>query len=172
MWIIDSSLLLSIIDFQPGRRYWGHSGAVAPKLLLVPPKRELCLPSKDCAPKKVTGSVPLECSSRPETPKILVTTPEFVSKNCFFRRLCDEDPFFGLHPRIRGISRWRPLFFGSPSQIWNDKVFVPPENYLCPPIPVTLLLRRTCFQPWLYCRFAVVGLITSIQKIFVKVRSR
>ena len=24
------------------------------------------------------------CSSRPETPKILVITPDFVSKNCFF----------------------------------------------------------------------------------------
>ena len=49
-----------------------------------PPKRELYPPSEDSAPKKVTGPVPLECSSRPETPKVLVITPEFVSKNCFF----------------------------------------------------------------------------------------
>ena len=67
--------------------------APPPKSLLVPPKRELCPPSKDCAPKKVTGSVPLECSLSPETPKLPVITPEFVSKNCFFRRFCDKDPF-------------------------------------------------------------------------------
>ena len=46
---------------------------------------ENCAPlSEDCALKKVTGSVPLECSSRLETPKILIITPEFVSKNRSF----------------------------------------------------------------------------------------
>ena len=46
---------------------------------------ENCAPlTEDCDPKKVTGSVPLECSSRLETPKILIITPEFVSKNRSF----------------------------------------------------------------------------------------
>ena len=44
-----------------------------------------CAPlSGDCVPKKVTGPVPMECSSRLETPKILIITPEFVSKNRSF----------------------------------------------------------------------------------------
>ena len=49
-----------------------------------PPNHCLCLPSEDCAPKKLTGSVLLECKSSPETPKILLITLKFVSKNCFF----------------------------------------------------------------------------------------
>ena len=62
-------------------------GTMPPKSLLVQPKRKLCPPpppSEDCAPKQLTGSVLLECNSRPETPKMLVITPELVSKNCFF----------------------------------------------------------------------------------------
>ena len=55
-----------------------------PKLLLVPPNENYGPPSKDCAPKKLTGLVLLECNSKPETPKVLVFTPELVSKNCFF----------------------------------------------------------------------------------------
>ena len=56
----------------------GHSGAV------IPPNHSLCVPNKNCATKKEAGSVPLEFSSRFETPKILIITPEFVSKNQFF----------------------------------------------------------------------------------------
>ena len=90
---------------------------------------ESCAPlSEDCAPKKVTGSVPLECSSRLETPKILIITPEFVSKN---RSFADSTVktflfgFFGLHSRIRG-----------------NKVFVPPKKIIYAS-PVTLLWRQT-----------------------------
>ena len=83
-----------------------------------------CAPlGEDCAPKKVTGSVPLECNSRLETPKILIITPEFVSKN---RSFADSAVkiffcFYGRHSRIRG-----------------NKVFVPPKNYLCLPSYATL----------------------------------
>ena len=55
----------------------GHSGT-------VPPKRKLCPPSEDSAPKKLTGSGLLECKSRPETPKLVLIALEFASKNCFF----------------------------------------------------------------------------------------
>ena len=88
---------------------------------------ENCAPlCEDCAPKKVTGSVPLECSSRLETPKILIFTPEFVSKNCSFagsavKNFC----FYGRHSRIQGI-----------------KVFVPPKKIIYAS-PVTLLWRQT-----------------------------
>ena len=88
---------------------------------------ENCAPlCEDCAPKKVTGSVPLECSSRLETPKILIITPEFVSKNRSFadsavKNFC----FYGRHSRIQGI-----------------KVFVPPKKIIYAS-PVTLLWRQT-----------------------------
>ena len=136
------------VPFPQARRHGGHSKAVSPK-------RELC-------PKKVTGSVPLECSSRPETPKILVITPEFVSKNCFFAVFAIKTYHYyflgGLHPRIRGNSRifrdedlffvftpelgylahilqWRLLFFGLHSRIPKKKVFVPSQKLFMPPPP-------------------------------------
>ena len=49
-----------------------------------PPNHCLCPPREDCAPKKLTGPVLLECNSRSEALKILVITPEVVSNNCFF----------------------------------------------------------------------------------------
>ena len=48
------------------------------------PNENCALLSEDCAPKKVTALIPLECSLRLETPKILIITPEFVSKNRSF----------------------------------------------------------------------------------------
>ena len=74
---------------------------------LCPPEQELCPPSENCAPKKATGLVPVQFSSRPETPKILIITHEFVSKNRFFadssvKTFCFFFCFFGFHSRIRG----------------------------------------------------------------------
>ena len=57
------------------RRHGSHSGAVPPQITACAPQTRIVNPSEDCAPKKVTGSVPLECSWRSETPKILVITP-------------------------------------------------------------------------------------------------
>ena len=66
-------------------RHEGAFGAVPTQITSCAPTNKNCaLPSEDCASKKLTGSVLLECNLRPETPKILVVTPEFVSKNCFF----------------------------------------------------------------------------------------
>ena len=81
---IPKFLFHSISCLSQARRHGGHFGAVPCKSLLVPPQTKIVPPSEVCAPKKVTGSVPLKCSSRPETPKILGITPKFVSKNCFF----------------------------------------------------------------------------------------
>ena len=90
---------------------------------------EKCAPlSEDCAPKKVTGSVPLKYSSRLETPKMLIITPEFLSKNRSFKNSAVKTfffVFFGLHSRIRG-----------------NKVFVPPKKIIYAS-PVTLLWRQT-----------------------------
>ena len=75
-------------------------------------------PSEVCAPKKVTGSVILKRRSRPETPKILLITPEFVSKNCFFADFAIKTFFcMWFQPRIRGFSHifWdADLFWSSP----------------------------------------------------------
>ena len=65
---------------RPGAK-GGILGPCPRKSLLVPPK---CPASGDGAQKKLSDLVLLECNSRPETPKILVIIPEFMSKNCFF----------------------------------------------------------------------------------------
>ena len=91
-------------------------------------QNENCPPlSKDCVSKKVTGLVPLECSSRLEIPKILIITPEFMSKNHFFADSAVKNffCFYGRHSRIRG-----------------NKVFVPPQKIIYA-FPVTLLWRQT-----------------------------
>ena len=89
------------------RRYegGGHSGVVPPQMTACAPPNENCAPpSKDCAPKQLTDSGLLDCKSRPNSPKLVFTALEFVSKNCFFGILMnlhwisfkfwDEDLFF------------------------------------------------------------------------------
>ena len=88
---------------------------------------ENCAPlSEDCAPKKVRGSVPLECSSRLETTKILIIIPEFESKNRSFADSAVKTFF---------------CFFGLPSRIRGNKVFVPPKKIIYAS-PVTLFWRQ------------------------------
>ena len=110
----------------PRGAFWGHASP-----------NENCAPlSEDCAPKKVTGLVPLECSSRLETPKILIITPEFVSKNRSFADSAVKN-FYGRHSRIRG-----------------NKVFVPPQKkYLClpshaAPAPDIQISKFVCSPSW------------------------
>ena len=68
-----------------------------------------------CAPKKLTGSVLLECKSSPETPKILLIILKFVGKNCFFVDFAmTTDCFCGLTPEIMKLRVYfgrRPLFY-------------------------------------------------------------
>ena len=88
-------------------------------------------PNENCAPQKVTGSVPLECSSRPETPKILVITTEFEGKNRFFRRFCGQDLFFRF--RIRVISL---MLRNENLSFWSSlsaKSLCPPKIVHAPP---------------------------------------
>ena len=68
--------------------------------------------------------MPLGCSSRLETPKILFIIPEFVSKNRYFRRFCGEDLFFGLHLRIHGQESFFRRFCGE-DIFFFDLVFTP-----------------------------------------------
>ena len=82
---------------------------------------ENCAPlSEDCAPKKVTCSVPLECSSRLDTdhhPRIRVQEP-------FFRRFCFEDLFV--------------VFLVFTHEFEGTKFLCPPKNDLCLPTHATL----------------------------------
>ena len=90
----------------------GIPGPRSPKSLFVPPPtNENCaLPSENWAPKKLTGSVLLECKSRPKTLKILVITLNFVSKNCFFVDFAiNTNCFCGLTPEFMIIR----VYFGS-----------------------------------------------------------
>ena len=178
LWTHTSATIITSCQAQC---HGGHSGAVPPKSPLVPPERELCPlpPSEDCTPKKVTGSVPLECSSRSKTPKILVVIQEIVSKNCFFCRFCIKDPIFcGFTPEIMDISVFFEMktFFGflvfTPEivEIRNkDLGFLvhSPEfeavNFLCPPKfvytpPVPLFWHRACI---------VIGFVSCILCIFL-----
>ena len=120
----------------------GISGP-CPQITAYAPKREMCPPSEDCASKKVTGSVPLDCSSGPETPKILFINPVFVSKNRFFADFTMKTfiLFFGLHPKIRGISR---IFYDEDLFLWSslsnsrEKSFCAPKKLHMPPSHATL----------------------------------
>ena len=95
----------------------GAFQAVPPNHSLCSPKREMCPPNEDCAPKTVTGSVPLECSSGPETPEILVINPVISGKNRFF---ADFAFFcFWSSPQNWHISRWSPFFWSSSQNSWN-----------------------------------------------------
>ena len=98
----------------------------------------MCPPSEDCASKKVTGSVPLDCSLGPEAPKILFINPVFLSKNRFFADFAMKTfiLFFCLHPKIRGISR---IFYDEDLFLWSsllnsrEKSFCAPKKLHMPP---------------------------------------
>ena len=134
-------------------------GRALPNHCLCPPNKN-CTPSEDCDPKKVTGSVSLECSSRPETLKILIITREFVSKNRFVVDSAVKIFFiylsFGLHTRIREqepILRGfcgEALFSLHTLEFRESKFLCPPKIVWAPPPPpppVTLLWRRDCLCP-------------------------
>ena len=94
---------------------------------------ENCAPlSDDCAPKKVTGSVPLECSWRLETPKILIITPEFVSKNRSFADSAVKSFFFFV-------------FMDVTHEFEGTKFLCPPKNTLAPDIQIS---KFVCSPSW------------------------
>ena len=113
---------------------WGSIlGLCPPKSLLVPPKTRIVPPKRGLCTKESHRLVPLVCSSRPETPKILVITPEFVGKNHSFADFAVKTFVFCFHPRICEIShmlRNENLCF---LVFTPDKVFVLSlQNCLCP----------------------------------------
>ena len=87
------------------RRHGGAFRGRAPRMTACAP------PSVDCAPKKLIGSGPPECKSRPETRKIVFIASEFVENRTISgikTRICEIFELntfsFGLHLRIRGKS--------------------------------------------------------------------
>ena len=84
-------------------------------------------PNENCAPIKVTDSVLLKCSSRPETQKILVITPKFVRKNCFFADLRQRPLFLVFIPGFLKILAY-----------FERRPFAPSKNCLYPPSHATL----------------------------------
>ena len=101
---------------------------------------ENCPPlSKDCVSKKITGLVPLECSSRLEIPKILIITPEFMSKNHFFADSAVKNFFLFL---------WSSL-----TNSREQSFCAPQKNYLCLPSHTTLtpdfqISKFVCSPSW------------------------
>ena len=102
---------------------------------------ENCAPlSEDCVSKKEAGSVPLECSSRLETPKILIIFPEFVSKN---RSFADS-----------AVKNFYVLFLWSSLTNSREQSFCAlQKNYLCLPSHATLvpdiqISKFVCSPSW------------------------
>ena len=86
---------------EPGSAPWkGHSRAVQPK-------RELCSPSEDCAPKKLTGSSYWSAIRGLRLLKCWLSYhPKISEQELFFRRFCNENHLFlWFHPRIYEILR-------------------------------------------------------------------
>ena len=110
--------------------------------MAVPPKRERCPPSGDCAPKKATGSVPLECSLGSETPKILIVNPVFVGKNCFCAEFAMKTFCYWSSPQgsynYAHMSRRKQFFFWSSLSNSRKNGFLPPKTYLRLPSHATL----------------------------------
>ena len=125
-----------------------HSEPCHPNHCLCPPKRELCPPSEGCAPKKVTGLVPMEwVQSTTGDP----WNTDLSEKEPICRRFCGEDlffSFFGLHPRNRALEPifrrfcGEELFFGLHTRVRGNEIFVPPQKIVY--APVTLLWRQVC----------------------------
>ena len=150
------------------RRHGGHSGT-------VPPQMTACAPAtKDCVPKKLTGSELVECKSRLKTPELVFTARIHTG---FHKTFGTKTFFFGLHLRIPGKSQefqdhnqnlcnflyWKHFFWSSPfsfdphsnkflvppcpSRIHMNK-FLVPQNLFFP--PVTLSWRRAWAK---HCNF-------------------
>ena len=107
----------------------------------------MCPSSEDCTPNKVTGSVPLECSSGPETPKLLVINPVFVGKKRVFADFAIKTGFFLFWSSSQSslnfthISEKR-IFLCSSLSISREKSFcAPPKIVYCPLSHATLAPR-------------------------------
>ena len=145
------------VKLQQAQSHGGPSRAVPPKSLLVLPKQELYPPKLGLCPKESNRLGATDCSSRPESPKILVITTEFVSKNCFFADfLCGYTPEF---VKIRAYIEIKTilLVFTPDFAEFRDEnfcflvhtlgfevlKFLCPQNLFTPPSPpVTLSWRR------------------------------
>ena len=90
----------------------GISDPCHPNHCLCLPKREMCPPSEDCVPKKVTGSVPLECAAvlGLKPPKYWSLNQFFWARTVFFVDFAMKIIFLSS-PQNSHILRWRPFFF-------------------------------------------------------------
>ena len=112
----------------------------SPRARIVPPS------SKDCAPKKVTGSVPLKCSS--ETSKIHGYHSRIREQKLFFQRFCNKDPFFcGFPPKSVKICGFFKVktFFG-PKLRESSRIFCGEDFFLVfTPAFVEISNKNLCF---------------------------
>ena len=112
-------IILLRVQYRSTLRMPGATGNIPgpylPKSLLVPPKREVCPLQVRIVPKESNrlGATGVR-SSRPETPKILDITPEFVCTNCFFAYFAIRIQYFCCFMselvKIRTFSEKRTYF--------------------------------------------------------------
>ena len=76
---LATTLKIVLTTVRPGST-GGHFGAVPPKPLLVPPKREVCPPCEGCAPKKSSRSGATGMHFGACAPQNTACAPESVSK--------------------------------------------------------------------------------------------
>ena len=148
--MIATTLLKAIFKFcttRPGAT-GGHSG-------VVPAKLELCPPSEDCAPNKVT-CLGLRLRNTSYYPRIrvqkqfflgfcnslfcLVFTSEFVGKNRFFLGFVTKTflVFTSKSLKFRAYFAMKMFVFWSSMSILRENSFcAPPKNCLCPPSHAT-----------------------------------
>ena len=129
-----------------------HFGAVLPQITACAPQARV-VPQRKLDWLGATG-VQFEA----KTPKLLVVTPEFVSKNCFLAgKFCNENLFLWFNPeihKIRAFLEMKTFLVFTPDfvefrnedlcflvHIRSIKVFVSLPKFVYAP-PVTLSWRR------------------------------
>ena len=89
------------------------------------PNKNCASLSEDCVPKKVTGLVPMECSSRLR-PQNTDHHPRIREQETFFRRFCGEDLFFVCwssltNSRERSFCASQKMIYASPvTLLWRQ----------------------------------------------------
>ena len=103
---------------KQARRHGGHFRGRAR------PNHCLCFPNENRAPKKLTGSVLLECCSTPETPQNTECHPRIREQELFFRRFCNKHGLFWwfytrTHQNSRMFGDEDLFFWSSPLNLWK-----------------------------------------------------
>ena len=124
----------------------GVPGRCPPNHCLCPLKRELCPPSEDCAPKKVTSLMPLG-AVRGLRPSKYWSSPQNSWVRTVYSQICGETFLFSpYYPwNFAHALQWKFLFFGHHSResfCAQPNLFMPPSSHasLAPGLAILMIL--------------------------------